>query len=96
MDDTVLYTRKRRDASGVRVTPPPPRLKLLVGSVGVSTSIIFASELEGAVGKSLPSTGAQYKQISGHKPTISSSSTNPTLACQGILQKQGVLHKIII
>lgn len=72
MDDTVLYTRKRRDASGVRVTPPPPRLKLLVGSVGVSTSIIFASELEGAVGKSLPSTGAQYKQISGHKPTISS------------------------
>ena len=49
MDDTVLYTRKRRDASGVRVTPPPPRLKL-VGSVGVSTSIIFANELEGVVG----------------------------------------------
>eukprot|EP00984_Skeletonema_dohrnii_P026867 scaffold16271_cov118-Skeletonema_dohrnii-CCMP3373.AAC.3 len=49
MDDTVLYTRKRRDASGVRVTPPPPRLKL-VGSVGVSTSIIFANELECVVG----------------------------------------------
>lgn len=50
MDDTVLYTRKRREASGVRVTPPPPRLKLLVASVGVSTSIIFANELEGVVG----------------------------------------------
>lgn len=50
MDDTVLYTRKRREASGVRVTPPPPRLKLLVASVAVSTSIIFANELEGVVG----------------------------------------------